>query len=230
MPSSSTNVPACIGIIMDGNRRFARERGLPTMEGHRLGYAKAKEIVGWCKDAGIKYAILYAFSTENWNRSPKEVFYLTGIFKTLLSETKELQKDGGAVRFIGTIDRFGADFVKQVRRLEANNPTQPTMTFVVALSYGGRLEILNAVNEIVAKGDKDPITEKEFEKHLWTDGIPDPDLIIRTGGEMRLSNFLPWQSIYSELFFTGTYWPAFTREEFNGILKTYGERERRMGK
>jgi len=216
---------------MDGNRRFARERGMPTMEGHRLGYAKAKEAAEWCRDAGIKNMILYAFSTENWNRSPEEVSYLTGIFKTLLlSGVKELRKGRGAVRFIGDISRFGADFARRVRRIETTNPTEPVITIVIALSYGGRLEILNAVNKIIVKGDKYPLTEEEFQKHLWTADIPDPDIIIRTGGEMRLSNFLPWQSVYSELFFIDTYWPAFTREEFEGILKTYGERERRMGK
>lgn len=230
MSSTATKTPTSIGIIMDGNRRFARERGIPTMEGHRLGYAKAKEVAGWCRDVGIKYLILYAFSTENWNRPHEEVSYLTGIFRTLLfSEAGELRKEGGAVRFIGDIDRFGADIATQVRQLEAQNPTEPTMTVVIALSYGGRLEILNAVHKVIAGGNKDPIPEAEFEKHLWTAGIPNPDLIIRTGGEKRLSNFLPWQSVYSELFFIGTYWPAFTKEEFGGIMEAYGRRERRIG-
>jgi len=215
---------------MDGNRRFARERGMSTMEGHRLGYAKAKEVVEWCKETGIRYLILYAFSTENWKRSPKEILYLTGILQTLLSEAKELQKEGKAVRFIGDISRFGAGFAKHAHNVEAANPDRPSITVVVALSYGGRLEILHAVNKIIARGNANSITEKEFEKYLWTAGIPDPDIIIRSGGEMRLSNFLPWQSVYSELFFTDTYWPTFTRKEFENILKSYGERERRMGK
>ena len=228
---ASTNAPVCIGIIMDGNRRFARERSMPVMEGHRLGYEKAKEVAKWCKGAGIRYLILYAFSTENWDRSPEEVSFLIGISKTLLlSEIDELRNENGAARFIGDIDRFGADFAAQARQLETTNPVEPAMTVVIALSYGGRQEILNAVNQIIATKDKNQVTEKEFAQHLWTAGVPDPDLIIRTGGEMRLSNFLPWQGVYSELFFTDTYWPAFTEEEFNGILKLYGQRDRRMGK
>ncbi|OGG49037.1 di-trans,poly-cis-decaprenylcistransferase [Candidatus Kaiserbacteria bacterium RIFCSPLOWO2_12_FULL_52_8] len=232
MKASPTRVPECVGIIMDGNRRFARERGLSTSRGHQLGYEKAKELVAWCRDAGIKYVILYAFSTENWRRSAEEVSYLTTIIKTLLlSEARELRNanENEAIRFAGDIDRFGADIVCGIRDLEATNPPEPTMTVIIALSYGGRSEILRAVQTIVSEGTKVPITEKEFSTHLWTGTTPDPDLIIRTGGEKRLSNFLPWQGVYSELFFLDTYWPAFTRQEFLGVLKTYSERDRRIG-
>ena len=216
---------------MDGNRRFARERGLALMEGHRLGYRKAKEVAGWCRDAGIKYLILYAFSTENWNRSPEEVSYLVGLFKKLLlPEADELRRKGGAIRCIGDIDRFGEDLAREVRRIEESNPANPTMTVVIALSYGGRSEILRAVNQLLAEKNPGPATEQTFEQHLYTAGIPDPDLIIRTSGEQRLSNFLPWQGIYSELFFTPTFWPAFSKEEFFDILKAYGVREKRRGR
>jgi len=228
-PQNTT--PSCIGIIMDGNRRFAKERGLPAMEGHRRGYAKAKEAASWCRDAGIKYLVLYAFSTENWSRSKEEISYLTGIFRKLLwSETNELRKENGAVRFLGDIGSFGADFERQARLLEESNPKKPGLTVALALSYGGRPEIIRAANNLLAKKAGGAVTEKEFSAELWTAGIPDPELVIRTGGEKRLSNFLTWQSVYSELFFTDTYWPEFTEEEFLGILKKYGMRERRMGK
>lgn len=231
MSSALTKKPICIGIIMDGNRRFAREHGIPTIEGHRFGYAKSREVAEWCKDAGIKYLILYAFSTENWNRSTEEVSYLVSLFKTLLfAEANDLQKEGIEVRLIGTLERFGMDFVKQALQLQASNPVQPAMTVVIALSYGGRTEITNAVNELLAEQHKGLITEKEIEKHLWTAGIPNPELIVRTGGDMRLSNFLPWQSVYSELFFIDTYWPSFTKEELNDILEKYEKRDRRIGK
>lgn len=134
------------------------------------------------------------------------------------------------LRFIGDIDRFGQEMADKARDIEAHNPTEPTGTLVLALSYGGRLEILTAVNDLILKGATTPISEEIFAQHLWTAGIPDPDIIIRVGGEKRLSNFLTWQSIYSELFFSGTLWPAFTREEFLTILDEYGNRERRMGR
>jgi len=217
---------------MDGNRRYARERGLATLDGHRMGYTKAKEVAQWCRDAGVRHLILYAFSTENWNRPPEEVAYLTDMMKKLLlSEVDELRKERGAVRFVGDLERFGNDFAKQARAFEAQNPADPALTVIIALSYGGRAEIVRAVNKLLAEGGtRGTIDEKEFEKHLWTAGIPDPDLIVRTGGERRLSGFLTWQSVYSELFFLDTYWPAFSKKEFDEILATYAQRERRMGK
>ena len=228
---SIQKAPQCVGVIMDGNRRFAREHGLPQIEGHKLGYQKVKEVMSWCQDAGIKYLVLYGFSTENWNRAPEEVSYLTDLVKTLIfTEAEELQKEHIAIRFIGDIDRFGQEMADKARDIEAHNPTEPTGTLVLALSYGGRLEILTAVNDLILKGATTPISEEIFAQHLWTAGIPDPDIIIRVGGEKRLSNFLTWQSIYSELFFSGTLWPAFTREEFLTILDEYGNRERRMGR
>lgn len=221
---------ACIGIIMDGNRRWARENGLSTAEGHRIGYAKAKEVAKWCRDAGIKHMVLYAFSNENWNRSPEEVAYLVDIFKTIIfREAEDLRKENGAIRFLGDIHRFGDEFVAQAKLLEDTNPKDPTMTISLALSYGGRQEIVRAVNEIL-KEDKKEIAEADIAEHLYTHGIPDPDLIIRTSGEQRLSNFLPWQSVYSELFFTPTYWPAFEKVEFEKILIEFASRERRIGK
>lgn len=216
---------------MDGNRRYARERGLSTAEGHRLGFEKAKEVARWCADAGVRHLVLYAFSTENWNRPQEEVVYLTDMMQTLLlSESENLRGENGAIRFVGELERFGADFAAAARKIEAQNPPEPALTVTIALSYGGRAEIAAAANALLAEGGRGPVTEEEFAKRLWTAPTPDPDLLLRTGGEMRLSNFLPWQSAYSELFFTDTYWPALTKEEFDGILAAYQTRERRMGK
>ena len=224
-------MPKSIGIIMDGNRRFARERGLATLEGHRMGYEKAKEVARWCRDAGVQHLILYAFSTENWNRPAEEVSYLTDMMKKLLSSgAEELRKESGAIWFVGDIDRFGETIAAQARAFEAQTPADPALTVVIALSYGGRAEIVQAVNKIIAAGKGGTIDEEEFAKNLWTAGVPDPDIIVRTGGERRLSGFLTWQSVYSELFFLDTYWPAFSKKEFDEILATYAQRERRMGK
>lgn len=231
MSSANPQAPRCVGIILDGNRRYAKERGLATAEGHRLGYEKVKEVATWCKEVGIKYLIVYAFSTENWKRAPEEVSYLKDIFHTLIfSEAEELRKNNGAVRFIGDTTRFGEEFQKQVVRLHDTNPSTPDLTVVVALSYGGRAEIVRAAQALLDAKPTGPLTEDMFAERLWTQGIPDPDLIIRTGGARRLSNFLPWQSVYSELFFVDTYWPAFSKEEFLKILAEYSERERRFGK
>jgi undecaprenyl diphosphate synthase len=226
---TENKAPQCIGIIMDGNRRWARECGLPTAEGHRAGYTKAKEVAKWCRDAGVKNLILYAFSNENWNRSPEEVSYLVDIFNTtIFSEAESLRKENGAIRFIGDISRFGDTFVAQAKLLEETNPENPSITIAIALSYGGRQEIVRAVNKILKESKKE-VTEADIAEHLYTRGLPDPDLIIRTSGEQRLSNFLPWQSVYSELFFTPTYWPAFEKEEFEKILAEFASRERRIG-
>lgn len=230
MTDESHKAPACIGIIMDGNRRWARERSLPTLEGHRLGYAKAKEAAEWCRNAGVKTMILYAFSNENWNRSPEEVAYLVDIFNTIIfEEAEEFRKENGAIRFLGDLTRFGEAFVAQTRHLEDTNPANPSLTVAIALSYGGRQEITRAVNMLLEE-KRSMVGEADIAAHLYTAGLPDPDLIIRSSGEQRLSNFLPWQGIYSELYFSPTFWPAFTEEEFKRILNHYANRERRMGK
>jgi undecaprenyl diphosphate synthase len=231
MENGDSKIPACIGIIMDGNRRWAREHNLPTLEGHKRGYDKAQEAAGWCRDAGVKYLILYAFSNENWNRSPEEVAYLTEIFKTIVfDEAEEMRKENGAIRFIGDIARFGEDFEAQAKHLEAANPAEPSLTVVIALSYGGRQEIVRAVNELLKEKKIGEVTEADVAAHLYTRGIPDPDLILRTSGEQRLSNFLPWQATYSELFFVPMHWPEFSKEDFENVLKEYATRERRRGK
>ncbi len=229
--TSQTRIPACVGVIMDGNRRWARARNLPTVEGHRVGYGKLKEFVGWATDAGVGTVIVYAFSTENWNRSAEEVSYLMDLFRTVVAtEAKELKEKNVRLSFIGDRARFSPDLQELMRRAESDTATGTAGSLVVALSYGGRAEIVAAVRALVASGVASAdITEERFAKELWTASIPDPDLVIRTGGETRLSNFLPWQSVYSELFFTGTLWPDFSEEEFKRILAEYATRERRRG-
>lgn len=224
------SAPQCIGIIMDGNRRYARERGLSPMEGHSAGSEKLKEVMRWAREAGIKHVIVYAFSTENWKRSRGEVLYLLRLFKRMLTkELAAIKRDGFRVRCVGLLSRFSRELQRIMRCAEEETAHLPGPTLALALSYGGRAEILEAANRAFQSGEK-KLDEHSFRKYLWTRDIPDPELIIRTSGEMRLSGFLPWQGVYSELFFTKTYWPALSRREFFGILEEFSERERRMGK
>lgn len=225
-----SKVPQCLGIIIDGNRRWARERGLPTLEGHRLGLEKVSEVMRWAQSAGIGHVIIYAFSTENWNRSPEEVNYLMNLFRTeLLGQVKRWQAEKIRLRFIGSRERLDGDIQRGMEKAERDTAEASIITLVLAVSYGGRPEIVAAVNKLIQSGTKDAISEDLFAQNLWTVGIPDPDLIIRTAGEQRLSNFLTWQSVYSELFFIKTYWPDFSEAEFKQILAEYAGRERRFG-
>ena len=221
-------IPACIGIILDGNRRWAKAKGLPTLIGHTEGLKNLERALQWIKNAGVKHTVVYAFSTENWNRSPEEVSHLMNL---LLNATREefvrFAKEGGRVRFVGDRTRLSQELKSAMVDVEEKS-TNGTHTLWVCLSYGGRAEIVEAARLMQKSGEE--ITEESFNNHLWTAGMPDPDLIIRTGGAKRISNFLPWQSTYSELFFIDTYWPDFSEVELNRILEEYGERERRMGR
>lgn len=226
----SHSIPQCIGIILDGNRRWAKANGLSTLEGHRRGYEKIKDIMSWAKEAAVPFVVVYAFSTENWNRSLKEVSYLMGLFKEALThKLQELKKEGLRVRCIGERSRFSSELQELMRTAEEETAPLPGPTLVLALSYGGRAEILQAARRVATEG-KTGVTEEEFSSYLWSAGIPNPDLIIRTGGEKRLSGFLTWQSVYSELFFIDTYLPDFSKGEFQDILTEFGRRERRMGR
>lgn len=231
METKDNKIPTTIGIIVDGNRRWAKASGLPSLEGHRAGFNKLKETLKWAQDAGIKNAICYVFSTENWKRSQEEVTYLMDLLKTIFmkNEIAELLKDGVRVRAVGDRTLLSADLQTLIAKAEKDTENENKMTLCLALSYGGRSEIISAVNKIIIDGKKN-ITEEEFSNYLWTSSIPDPDIIIRTGGDRRLSNFLPWQSVYSELFFIDTMWPDLSKEEFLKILEEYSERERRFGK
>ncbi|HEV7701969.1 MAG TPA: polyprenyl diphosphate synthase [Candidatus Paceibacterota bacterium] len=227
------NIPRCIGIIMDGNRRWAREEGITLAEGHKKGYQKMKEVIRWGKEAGIEYVIFYAFSTENWNRGKEEVSYLMELFKYAFSTGYEsLLRNKVRIKIIGDISAFSPDIQELMKKAEADT-AHFERTIVLAMSYGGRAEILNAVKKLSKDKTKEEIKdmkEADFSDYLYTKDIPDPDIIIRTSGEMRLSGFLPWQGVYSELFFLKTSWPPLSKEEFLGVLEEYSSRERRHGK
>ena len=229
MSKEDSNGPRSIGIIMDGNRRWAKENGLPQLEGHRIGIEKIKDAMKWAQERGISEVTIYAFSTENWNRSEEEVSYLMKLFEAMLDNwIQEVIEHGGCLKFIGQLERLPKTMQKKISEVTELTKNGKDGTLIIALSYGGRAEILDAVNKLIVM-DREVVTEQELRDAMWSAGLHDPDLIIRTGGEKRLSNFLAWQSTYSELFFTDTKWPAFTKEEFNMILDNYAERERRRG-
>jgi len=214
---------------MDGNRRWARENKLPQLEGHRRGFKKLEEGMRWARKRKIPHVVVYAFSLENWKRSEQEVSYLMDIFREMVSIWAEkLPKEGTRVRFVGKLDMLPADVQEGIREVEARAPVNPELTAWVCLSYGGRAEITAAAEAAAAAGEK--ITEDSLRRHFWSGGMPDPDLVIRTGGEQRLSNFLLWQVAYSELFFLKKYWPDFEEKDLDIILGEFARRERRMGK
>ncbi|MEE9599948.1 MAG: isoprenyl transferase [Anaerolineales bacterium] len=225
-------IPAHIAIIMDGNGRWALERGLPRLSGHKAGTENLREVIEACAEFGIKYLTIYAFSTENWNRPEEEIQGLMGIFRTMLDrELNNLHKNGVQLRHIGRLD--GIDKRLQQKIQEAIKLTQGNQTLIlnVAFNYGGRDEILQAIKEIVLNGENiEDLDDNLFSKYLFTAGSPDPDLIIRTSGEFRISNFLIWQGAYAEWYFTPTYWPDFNKEELYQALLAYNERDRRYGK
>lgn len=224
-----TQVPTCVGFIMDGNRRWAKEQNLPTLDGHKAGEGVFYDSAKWVKEMGISHAVYYAFSTENWQRNPEEVSYLMQLFELFLERMiGEIDDVQVRVKVIGAREDFSTHLQALIERLEAVSEQYSGTTIWVALSYGGRSEIVAACNRAIAAGVQ--VDETSLTQYLQTADMPDPDLIIRTSGEQRLSNFLPWQSVYSELFFTSTYWPAFTKEEFTRIVGQYGERQRRRGK
>ncbi len=226
-------IPKCIGVIMDGNRRWAKKKEVATFKGHNEGYKRLKDLISWTNELKIQNVIIYAFSTENWKRSEIEIKYLFKIFRKLIfKELDFLKKENAKVKFVGQIDRFPKDIQKGILKIEKETEKNKGINIFLALSYGGRAEIIDAVSKALkeAKSKNIKITEKSFKKYFWTKDMPDPEIIIRTGGEMRLSNFLLWQAAYSELFFTKTFWPDFSKKEFNNIILEFGEREKRCGK
>jgi len=225
--------PDCLGIIMDGNRRWARNNGLNSIEGHKYGYKKLKEMLSWVREEGINEVIVYAFSTENWKRTEEEVGALMKLLTyALSSEVESLVQQGVKLRFAGDLSLFPESFQAMIKKAESDTANNQSLTLTVALSYGGRAEILQAVKKIakLPKEEVDALDEESLENFLWTSGMKDPDLVIRTGGECRMSNFLPYQTVYSELFFTKTLWPDFSKEEFVKILQEFAERKRNHGK
>ena len=219
-----------VGIILDGNRRWAKERGLPTLEGHRRGFENVRSLITWSREEQISTLYIYAFSTENWNRSPEEVGYLMKLFAEAFSGklVDDAVENGLRIVFLGDRTPIAPELLTEMEKTEERTKKGEVGTLAVCLSYGGRAEILAGANKLAQQGTIAK-TEEEFKQALWGANLPDPDLIIRTGGEKRLSGFLTWQSVYSELFFVDTKWPDFSKEEFLGILEEYHSREQRRG-
>ncbi len=227
-----TVVPRHVAIIMDGNGRWARERGLPRLAGHRAGTENTRRVIESCVEHGVPVLTLYAFSTENWQRPRDEVDGLLHILSQVIDrETKALHANGVRLRHLGNLDGLPPALRERVHHAVDLTRDNERLRLNVAFNYGGRDEILGAVRRLLAAGVRpDEVTEELFSSYLHTDGLPDPDLIIRTAGEMRLSNFLLWQAAYAEYWSTATYWPDFGKEEFYGALCAYGQRQRRFGR
>jgi len=226
-----TKIPTHIGIILDGNRRWAKARNLPTFEGHRLGFENMKTVANYAFDKGIKIMSVFAFSTENWKRSVEEVSYLMDIFKNIIkNELKFLADRGVKLMVSGDITAFDAELREGIIDAQKNTADNKNGIFNVCLNYGGREEIVTAIKKIIQdKISPEQINQDLINKYLYTAGLPDPDLIIRTSGEQRLSGFLTWQSVYSELYFTKKHWPEFTTEDLDMALAEYSQRQRRFG-
>ena len=220
-----------IGIIMDGNRRWARSRGLPAILGHREGIKAVERTLIAAKELGIPCVSLYAFSTENWKRPKSEVLGLMGLLKYYLKlKLKELNQENARIRFAGNISALSEDIQEILLDAEQKTRNNDSMQLVVCLNYGGRQEILDAVNKMIGDGVSLPVTEDVFRQYLYLPDLPDPDLIIRTSGEFRLSNFWLWQGSYSEFYFTDKYWPDFGKPDLEMAIADYYRRERRYGK
>lgn len=224
-------IPTHVAIIMDGNGRWALSRGLPRLAGHRAGTENLRRIITACVEFGVKYLTIYAFSTENWGRPREEVEGLMHILEDVIDkELNELHKEGVQLRHIGRLERLDPKLQEKV--LEAIELTKHNQRLIlnVAFNYGGRDEIVYAIQKIIQDGiSPEEVTDDLVGQYLFTAGVPDPDLIIRTSGELRVSNFLIWQSAYSEWFVTPTFWPDFSKEEFRKTLDDFAQRDRRFG-
>lgn len=221
-----------IAIIMDGNRRWARERNLPSAVGHKKGVDALKTTLRACKDFGIKYLTVYAFSTENWNRKKEEVDFLMELLAiTLQNELAEMHSEGVVISFIGDTTKLSDKLQKILKNSVETTKNNSGVHLQIAFNYGARDEIVHAVKSIVSKGiNPDEITERTICDNLYTHGIPDPDLLIRTGGEKRISNYLLWQIAYSEILVTKEYWPEFDRNSLAQAVEEFKNRQRRFGK
>jgi undecaprenyl diphosphate synthase len=237
MTKSTPNLPADklpqhVAIIMDGNGRWAISRGLPRLAGHKAGTENLRRVIRATVEFGVKYLTIYAFSTENWGRPPEEVKGLMYILEDVIDrELAELNKEGVQLRHIGRLERLAPSLQEKV--LEAIDLTKNNDRLIlnVAFNYGGRDEIVNAIQNIMKDGiAPEDVTDELVSRYLYTAGVPDPDLIIRTSGELRVSNFLIWQAAYSEWYVTPTYWPDFDKEEYRRALETFTQRDRRFGK
>jgi len=231
-PSALEHIPTHVAIIMDGNGRWAKARGMPRIVGHRQGVENIRPVLNAAVEFGIRCLTIYAFSTENWNRPLDEVRGLMTILEqTIQRETPELNRNGVQIRHIGRMTGLSPHLQKLIGDAVEVTKNNQRLQLNVAFNYGGRAEIVDAVKKIVADGiPPDRITEELITNYLYTQGTPDPDLVIRTAGEMRLSNYLIWQSAYAEYYSTPTYWPDFDKDELYRALVAYNQRERRFGK
>lgn len=229
-------LPRHVAVIMDGNGRWAKRRGMPRIMGHRRGVDVLKDLLRCCRDWGIEALTAYAFSTENWGRPSEEVEFLMTLFERVLrQELREMMEEDVRIRFVGNLNALPRSLQSEIERSVAATQNNQGICFTIATNYGGRQEILQACREIASKVQQgviqpDQIDEALFERHLYTAGSCDPDLLIRTSGEMRLSNFLLWQMAYSEIYVTETLWPDFDRKAFHQALCAYQQRDRRFGK
>lgn len=224
----SLRAPNHIAIIMDGNGRWAKEKGMPRTYGHKAGADTLRKILTSCGELGVKYLTVYAFSTENWKRAKEEVDALMFLFKTYLKNEKKLLMKNN-VRFLvsGRKEGVSKDLLTEISKLEEATKGNTGITLNIAFNYGGRAELVDAIKEIVKNNEKE-ITEETVEKYLYNQ-LPDPELLVRTSGEMRISNFLLWQIAYSEIYVTDTYWPDFNKDELIKAIESYQKRDRRFG-
>ena len=233
---STSRLPQHVAVIMDGNGRWAKSQGKPRIMGHQQGVDTLKDLLRCCKDWGIPALTAYAFSTENWGRPQVEVQFLMTLFERVLRrELQEMKQENVKIRFVGNLEDLPDSLRQEIARSMEDTQYNQGIQFTVATNYGGRHEIIQACRAIASKVElgylnANQISEELFEEHLYTQGIPHPDLLIRTSGEMRLSNFLLWQMAYAEIYVTPTLWPDFNRAEFHKALVTYQQRDRRFGK
>lgn len=227
------NLPVHLGFIMDGNRRWAKEKGLPTLEGHRRGlYDALVPLVDNCLKYGIKYITVWAFSTENWNRSKEEINYLISLTEDIFTDKiDELDEKDVKINIVGRIQDYPKKTQELAKTAMERTKDNKSLVFNIALSYGGHAEIVDATKRIIKDGLKpEEITEEKFAEYIYEAGQPNPDMIVRTSGEQRLSGFLLWQSSYAEVMFIDKHWPDFNEEDLKLVIKEYQKRERRFGK
>lgn len=226
-----THLPKHVAIIMDGNGRWAEQRGLPRLNGHRAGVKNMRSLIEYLNEYQVKYVTLYGFSTENWNRPEDEVKGLFHILEEAIDkETRELHKIGVRLHHLGRLEELPPELQLAISRAIELTKNNTGMTLSFAFNYGGRIEILDAVRHLIAEGiPPQSIDEKLFNSYLYTTGLPDVDLVIRTGGELRISNFLIWQAAYSEYYFTKVLWPDFGKKDIDKALLSYSQRQRRFG-
>ncbi len=225
-------IPRHVAMIMDGNGRWALSRGLPRLAGHKAGTENLRRVIRASVEFGVKYLTIYAFSTENWGRPPEEVQGLMFILEDVIDrELAELHKEGVQLRHIGRLERLPRALQGKVLKAIEVTKNNDRLVLNVAFNYGGRDEIVNAIQNIMKDGiAPELVTDELVSRYLYTAGVPDPDLIVRTSGELRVSNFLIWQAAYSEWYVTPTYWPDFDKDEYRRAIETYASRDRRYGK